>query len=253
MSIETGKLYLAKAHSSQYIGHELAVELNGAVNITLYGTNKDVADITSISDLVQMSDPLSQPFYYLTKPLPKYILFVGTADTINVIGYDLTYSKDIADVGSAVPIYKNVIGFDRNQDVYKYNRENPEWNHYTSIEHIIDDINATLDQHYSPEIQMQAYRNLALQLTGNSSGSGVTFTIWATLNPDAVVPSDGDAAPSADWVDISTLILGAATITLNGGASDLFFIDTEIMPDRFIIRYDCDNATNSTDIFIRKY
>lgn len=124
---------------------------------------------------------------------------------------------------------------------------------YTSVTQIVDSTNATVDQHYSSVIEMEGYRNLALQFTGSTGTSGVVFTLWGTLNTSAAVPADGAAAPSSDWVDISTDVLGAASITLDGGASGLYFIDTDTMPDRLIVRYDCDHATNSTSVFIRKY
>ena len=122
---------------------------------------------------------------------------------------------------------------------------------YTSIEQIIDDSNATVDQHYSPEIMMDGYKNLAIQLGGSTGGSGVVFKIYGSL-ATATAPADGDDTPATSWVDMSTFIFGTGTVTLDGGVCDLYFVDTNIMVHKFIIQYECDNATNHTDIFIRR-
>lgn len=154
-------------------------------------------------------------------------------------------------------LYVTLIGpdkwYDQAQDSAKQLVQNPEWAHYTDVEHIVDASDATVDQHYSPEIFMDGYRNMALQLTGTSSGSGVTFKIYGTLNPSAATPADLAAAPSSDWVDLSTTILGAATVVLDSGASGLYFENTSLMVYKYIVQYEPDNATNETDIFVRRY
>jgi len=151
----------------------------------------------------------------------------------------------------------NLIGpdkwYDQAQDSAKNLVQNPEWAHYTDVEHIVDASDAAVDQHYSPEIFMSGYRNLAIQLTGTSSTNGVTFKIYGTLNTAAATPADLAATPSADWVDLSAEIFAAATVLLNTGASDIFFVDSNTMPYKFIIQYEPDHATNETDIFTRKY
>lgn len=145
--------------------------------------------------------------------------------------------------------------YDRSLDTSKVTVQNGEWSHYTDIEHILDESNDTVAQHYSPEIFADGYRNLAIQLTANATGAtGVTFKIWLTLNTAAATPADLDASPSTDWTDKTTEIFGGAT-TLGGTATetDVFFIDTNTMPYKYIIQYDPTHATNTTDIFIRKY
>lgn len=153
-------------------------------------------------------------------------------------------------------LYVTLIGpdkwYDRAQDSAKQLVQNPEWAHYIDPEHIIDDSNATIDQHYSPEIFMSGYRNMAIQLTGTSSTAGVTFKIYGTLNTAAATPADGDAAPSSDWIDMSTDIFGAATVVLNG-TSGIYFVDTNTMVYKYIVQYEPDHVTNETDIFLRKY
>jgi hypothetical protein len=137
-------------------------------------------------------------------------------------------------------------------DALKVIIQNNEWAHYTDIEHILDESDATVDQHYTPPIFMEGFRNITIQFTGSSGGSGVTFKIYGTVNPSAALPADGDAAPSLDWFDLTTAITGGATVVLDGGNSEVHK-DNEYMVDRYLIQYEPDNATNESDIFIRKY
>jgi hypothetical protein len=182
-------------------------------------------------------------------------LFSGTED-YSISGGVITLA-DADNFVATDEVYITLIGpdkwYDRPQDGAKTLVQNPEWAHYTDVEHIVDDSNATVDQHYSPAIPVEGYRNIAFQFTGSSSGSGVTFKIYGTLNPSAALPADGDAAPSTDWVDMGIEIIGTATKVLDGGNSAMYFVDTSLMLDRYIIQYEPDNATNETDVFIRKY
>lgn len=142
--------------------------------------------------------------------------------------------------------------YDSTLDVDKVSVSNPDFAHYTTVENIISATNdAVANYYYSPEIFMDGYQNLAIQLTGSTGGSGVVFKIYATLNSSASTPTAA-SAPSADWIDVSTYIFGSPSITLNSGNSNLFYTDGK-MPYKYIISYDIDNATNATDIFIRKY
>lgn len=90
---ETGKLYLTKAHTSQNIGQTALVELKGTVNLIIYGSQTEQDDVAS---LTPASLTLTDDFYYPTDTLPKYVAFIGTADRINVAGYDLTFIKNIS-------------------------------------------------------------------------------------------------------------------------------------------------------------
>ena len=145
-------------------------------------------------------------------------------------------------------LYVTLIGpdkwYDQAQDSAKQLVQNPEWAHYEDPNHIVDVSNATVDQHYSPEIFMAGYRYIAIQLTGTSSTAGVTFKIYGTLNTAAATPADLDAAPSADWTDHSTDILGAATITLDNGASEIYYVDSPTMPYKLVIQFEPDHGTN---------
>lgn len=88
-----GKLYSVKAHSSANIGQTARVELRGTVNLVIYGSEDEPA---TVSVMTPVSETLTDDFYYALDTLPKFIAFVGTADLINVAGYDLTLIGDIA-------------------------------------------------------------------------------------------------------------------------------------------------------------
>jgi hypothetical protein len=149
---------------------------------------------------------------------------------VSVAAGVITLTDEADNFVTADTLYVTLIGpdkwYDRAQDSAKQLVQNPEWAHYTDVEHIIDDTDATVDQHYSPEIFMDGYRNLAIQLTATctTGAAGVVFKIWGTLNTAAATPADLDAAPSADWIDLSTDILGAATVTLGTAASESLLV-----------------------------
>lgn len=92
MSLLTGKLYLARPHTSENIGDPCLLELNGNVSIEIYGS-KDEVD--TVSELTIQAEIIEEDGSYPLFGLPRYVSFVGTADRINVEGYDLTEIKDI--------------------------------------------------------------------------------------------------------------------------------------------------------------
>lgn len=93
---QTGKLYLAKAHTSQSIGQTARLELHGVTSIIIYGSELEESALSDITDMTPATEELTEDFYYPLDTLPKYITFVGTATGINVAGYDLTEIKDIS-------------------------------------------------------------------------------------------------------------------------------------------------------------
>jgi len=88
-------------------------------------------------------------------------------------------------------------------------------------------------------------------LVGTTSGTNITFKIYETFDTTATETAAGGTPTATVWSDVSTDILGAATITLNG-ATDTFHVDTPRMPYAYLISYDIDNATNAVDVFVRK-
>lgn len=89
-----GKLYSVLAHTSNNIGQTARLELRGTVSIDIYGSEELPATLSEMSLVTE--DTLVSDSYYALDTLPTYISFVGTSDTINVGGYDLTLIGDIS-------------------------------------------------------------------------------------------------------------------------------------------------------------
>lgn len=104
---------------------------------------------------------------------------------------------------------------------------------------------------YSSVINGETYQNFAIQLQG-SADVGVTFKVFATLIEDATVPTQWDDAPSTDWYDCSTDVLGGASTTLDAGASEIHWIDTDFVFYAMIVQAVPDDATNTADVYVRK-
>jgi len=138
--------------------------------------------------------------------------------------------------------------YDKNQDVIKQERQNPEWDHYTSIEHLVDVTNGTPGTYFIA-FEVAAYRNLAIQLNA-SDAIGAAFVLYATLDENAVVPAT-DGSAGATWVNMNDMLLGGVIVGTT--ISELSFIDTSYMPNRYMIQYTIQDATNTVDSWIRKY
>lgn len=92
------------------------------------------------------------------------------------------------------------------------NRENPEWGQKEGRT-LIDETNltdATYARYFSPE----DFGKFAIDyhIHPGAGGTGVVVTIWTTTQ------DDGTAMDSCDYIDNSTAFLGAANITVAGGA-----------------------------------
>ncbi len=117
--------------------------------------------------------------------------------------------------------------------------QNPEYDHYTAANHIINELNKTAGT-YRIEVFSDSYKNHAIQLAGSG---GVTFKLYATLDPTATTSS------VTYWEDVSNTIMGAASLVNSTG---LYFVDTAMMPVRFMVEYVLSDATNAIDAFWRK-
>lgn len=94
MSLLTNKLYLTRPHTSENIGDPCLLELKGsAVSIEIFGSKDETNTIT---ELTPQGEIIEEEGSYPLFALPRYVVFVGTADKINVEGYDLTEIKDIS-------------------------------------------------------------------------------------------------------------------------------------------------------------
>jgi len=138
--------------------------------------------------------------------------------------------------------------YDVNQDVGKVNVENPEYDHYTSVEHIVDITNASIDT-YFVGISSASFRNMAIQL-GATDATGFEFKIYGTLDEDAAVPATSGTA-GATWIEMTSTIFGG-TVT-GTSIAELAFVDTNLMPDRYLLEYTNQNAANTVDVWIRRY
>jgi len=123
-----------------------------------------------------------------------------------------------------------------------------EWAHYSDISKIVNVVDG-VPETYFIEIDAESYRNLALQLSA-SDATGAEFKLYATLDSEATVPATG-GTPGDTWVEITTDIFGAALSGIS--ISELAFIDTNIMPDRYLLQYKIQNAVNKVGCWIRKY
>ena len=167
-----------------------------------------------------------------------------SGDIITLAGADDFVSGDVVSV-TLKAIDK---AYDVNQDVNKVNIENPEWDHYNSIEHIVDIVDAPINTYFI-SIATESYRNMAIQLSATDA-TGFEFKIYATLDEDATVPATGGTAGTT-WIEITSDISGG---TITGvSIAELAFIDTSLLPDRYLLEYTNQNATNTVDVWIRKY
>jgi hypothetical protein len=154
-----------------------------------------------------------------------------------------------ADVVS-LSIPGTIHALDIDSDVHKVSVENEN---IPSIDIVVDGVNTGSTNTDFAEINVEGYPNATIQLIGSSDGSGVTFKIYGTLDEDATVPASA-ASPTigSNWTDLSLELLGNASGVTLDEASQFIFIDTNIYPQRYIISYDPDNATNSVSIIVQK-
>ncbi len=172
------------------------------------------------------------------------VLYSPSADdktatmTSNIItlAYDTTSMSD----GDELQIY---LQYNNSEDfgvgAKKTSEQNPEYAHTTSVEHPVDATNQTAAS-YRTIIQMDTYVAASLHLKGSG---GVTFTVWASND------STADDTADTGWVDISSTVLGAASLVDSEG---IYFLDTRIVVDRIMIKHVTSDASNATDIWIKK-
>jgi hypothetical protein len=126
-------------------------------------------------------------------------------------------------------------------------------NNYTDAEQPVDEGTLAIGTYYL-DIDMSGYRYAAIQINATPAATSgtVTITAWATLDPAASTSAD------TGWIDISTTILGAASLIATQGGSPssiagIYFIDTPIMPSQLRIKYVVATAVCAIDIFVKKY
>jgi len=122
----------------------------------------------------------------------------------------------------------------------------------------ISDTNLAINTYFY-EVPQSGWRNLVAQIKATCSTTSSVIKVYATLdNTIAVTATAG--TPSVDWVDITTVLFGASTVSVptSGTYQDIrnWSIDTnkiQVMYDRFMVSYQTLNATNFISINIRKF
>lgn len=105
---------------------------------------------------------------------------------------------------------------------------------------VIDVTNVDADT-YRYSFSMNIFRNLSMHV---QAAGGVTVTIWATNDATASTTSD------AKWVDITELITGQTSLV---DISGIYFIDTRILPFKFMIKYVTSDNTNFLKVINIRY
>jgi len=172
---------------------------------------------------------------------------------VTVSGGVITLSGAADDFASTDTVAVTLIGpdkaYDLAQDSQKSLVQNPEWAHYTDVEHVIDESNVAVNNYFVEIVpDITGYRGACIQVH-SIDATGFDWTLYATLDTSATVPSAGGTA-GVTWIDVTTDVFGGA---LTGTAiDDLGYIDNQ-MPLRYMMEYENQNATNTIDCWIRKY
>jgi len=157
------------------------------------------------------------------------------ASNVLTLEYDTTSMDDADDLQIYVQ-YNNSQDYSLEQD--KVGVQNPEWAHYTSVEHIIDEANVAAST-YRKEFTVEGYRNFVFHLNGSG---GVTMTLWTTLDDTT------DETADTGWVRVDPTIFPDLV-----DGETVFYVDTPQMPLKYMIKYVTSDATNAVDAWIRKY
>jgi len=195
------------------------------------------------TDLAYVYNKTQDVFYFgQAQGLAKASLSSGTI-TIDSISYSALASGDeihiqiwTEDVATAT--------IDTGTNSQQTSVLNPEWAHYTSVEHPVDALNQADATAFYQVFDMEGYRSAAIQLMG----SNVTFTAYVTLSDNATDDDELDT----QWVDITTSLFGGAMVTTTS-ESFIGWVETLRMPKKILIKYVTTSATNAADIWIRKY
>ncbi len=87
MVYETGKLYETRKSGRTPIGVEIPIRIISAAapSLIIYGSEKLPANVSDMADIDNgVSTPYTAAGYIRVNSLPRYIAFIGTADSIEV-------------------------------------------------------------------------------------------------------------------------------------------------------------------------
>ena len=129
---------------------------------------------------------------------------VAEGDAVRPKGslYGVQYVMLVNEDGSSQPAYDSGTDSDKGFEI------NPLSDHHE--ESTLAAVTNGTDATYSYYVDMDGYRNFALQTT-LSGGSGT-----ATMTVEATLQDDGTAAASCAYVDVTTALFGAASYTASG-------------------------------------
>lgn len=162
--------------------------------------------------------------------------------------YEIEYSSNLPELESGDTVFISVEilnpTYDLDSAVQKTINQSPEWAHYTDQLEIGDYTNqaagVTRDVIYS-----SGYKHHMLALLG-STGADNSVTINLQV-PGVSTAVDTD---DVDWIDITNLITGSNDLIITSGTTDyneIFFIDTDIIFDRLMVRSEFANGGTATN------
>lgn len=134
---------------------------------------------------------------------------ISQARSGNGVAFVTLVSNDGSDYGQ-------IKGYDLGTDSVKGFEISPLSSHH--VEETLANVTNGVDGTYNYYVDMDGYRNFALQTTLNGGSGTATMTIEATLQ------DDGTAAASCTYVDVTTALFGAASYT----ASAYHIVDTPV-------------------------
>jgi len=197
---------------------------------------------------------------YIFNITQKLLLFapIDGFESISVSGGVITYSSTLAALATGdllhIQLYPPNYGTD--EDGYgMFRLLNPPPRPNTSPEHLVSEEDQVVDtvNRYVVPWQDVYYGSIHAKLFADTADDSVTMTVWATNNADA------DDTADDNWVNISTSVLGAASLeAINETEEEVYFIDTEMVFLKMMIRIEYGLSSsgitenNSADVYIVK-
>jgi len=142
--------------------------------------------------------------------------YTTASDSVVPMGGYYSVADDTVDSGDAGilamtanrHLKAQIDGYDTGTDSNKSFEVSPLSSHH--VEETLADVTNGTDGTYSYYVDMDGYKNFALQTTLNGGSGTATMTIEATAQ------DDGTAAASCTYVDVTTALFGAASYTASG-------------------------------------
>ena len=169
----------------------------------------------------------------------------GTTVTIYQYGVVITtlVTGDVYEVG----INAQRKAYDASADAQKVLEQSPNPNHERTTT-LADTVTLDTTQYYHYYFSGSTYHYFYLRLRAVlGAGSSATLKIWASNKTSPTFPTTG-APAAADWQDVSTDILGAASVAHAAATTyDVpYFVDTPMRPLWWLISYNYTDAADST-------